>query len=135
MTSQTVETVMSSPVLTVAADDSAAEAADRMRDAGANSVVVVDRERHPVGILTSTDYVTMTADSINPHQTPVDAFATTDLVTARPNEKIGSVAKAMTTHDISHLPVVDDSEQTVGIVTTTDLTEYLANQNDEVGGR
>jgi CBS domain-containing protein len=131
MTSQTVEAVMSSPVLTVAPDDSAAEAADTMRDAGANSVVIVDQEHHPVGILTSTDYVVMTSDAINPHQTPVDAFATTDLVTARPDETVESAAKVMTTHNISHLPVVDEDDQAVGIVTTTDLAEHLASRSEE----
>jgi CBS domain-containing protein len=131
MTSQTVEAVMSSPVLTVAPDDSAAEAANTMRDAGANSVVIVDQEHHPVGILTSTDYVVMTSDAINPHQTPVDAFATTDLVTARPDETVESAAKVMTTHNISHLPVVDEDDQAVGIVTTTDLAEHLASRSEE----
>jgi CBS domain-containing protein len=37
----------------------------------------------------------------------------------------------MTTHNISHLLVVDDDEQAVGIVTTTDLTEHLAGQSKE----
>jgi CBS domain-containing protein len=37
----------------------------------------------------------------------------------------------MTTHNISHLPVVDDNGEAVGIITTTDLAEYLANQSDE----
>lgn len=131
MTSQTIERLMSSPVLTVAPDDSAAEAADAMRDAGANSVVIINQESHPVGILTSTDYVAMTSDAVNPHQTPVDAFATADLVTARPDETVGTAAKTMTTHNISHLLVVDDDEQAVGIVTTTDLTEHLAGQSKE----
>jgi CBS domain-containing protein len=131
MTSQTIEGLMSSPVLTVAPDDSAAEAADAMREAGANSVVIINQESHPVGILTSTDYVAMTSDAVNPHQTPVDAFATADLVTARPDETVGTAAKTMTTHNISHLLVVDDDEQAVGIVTTTDLTEHLAGQSKE----
>lgn len=131
MTRQTIEGLMSSPVLTVAPDDSAAEAADAMRDAGANSVVIINQESHPVGILTSTDYVAMTSDAVNPHQTPVDAFATADLVTARPDETVGTAAKTMTTHNISHLLVVDDDKQAVGIVTTTDLTEHLAGQSKE----
>jgi CBS domain-containing protein len=131
MATQTVETLMSSPVLTVAPNDSAAEVADAMREAGANSVVIIDEECHPVGILTSTDYVTMTSDAVDPHQTSVDAFATTDLITARPDETIETAATAMTTHNISHLPVVDDNGEAVGIITTTDLAEYLANQSDE----
>ena len=108
MATQTVETLMSSPVLTVAPNDSAAEVADAMRESGANSVVIIDEECHPVGILTSTDYVTITSDAVDPHRTSVDAFATTDLITTRPDETIETAATAMTTHNISHLPVVDD---------------------------
>jgi CBS domain-containing protein len=31
----------------------------------------------------------------------------------------------MTKNDVSHLPVVDDEEQVVGIVSTTDLAVHL----------
>jgi len=50
---------------------------------------------------------------------------TTDVVTARPNDEVGALAERMTEHDISHLPVVDDEKQVVGILSTTDLTAHL----------
>jgi signal-transduction protein with cAMP-binding, CBS, and nucleotidyltransferase domain len=121
---------MTSPVLTVAPDDSAADVAEAMRDAGANSVVIIDDNCHPTGILTSTDYVTMTANAVNPHETTVETFATTDIVTTGSADSVTAAAETMLTHDISHLPIVDEDEQVVGIITTTDLTEYLAEQSE-----
>ena len=43
----------------------------------------------------------------------------------RPGEEVGAIAARMTEHDISHLPVVNDEEQVVGILSTTDLTAHL----------
>ena len=50
---------------------------------------------------------------------------TTDIVTVRPGEEVGAIAERMTENDVSHLPVVDDGEQVVGIVSTTDLATHL----------
>ena len=50
---------------------------------------------------------------------------TTDIVTVRAGEEVGGIAERMTKNDVSHLPVVDDEEQVVGIVSTTDLAVHL----------
>ena len=56
---------------------------------------------------------------------------TTDIVTVRPGEEVGAVAERMTENDVSHLPVVDDEEQVVGIVSTTDLAVHLVPDEDD----
>jgi CBS domain-containing protein len=121
-----VERLMTDPTITVSREETAAAVARRMLEADVKSVVVVDEERRPEGILTSTDYLEMTAEGVNPHETTVAAFLTTDVVTATPDEEVGTVAGRMLSKGISHLPVVDADGRLAGIITTTDLTEHLA---------
>ncbi len=129
MHNSSVADLMSSPVLTVRPNDSAREVAGAMRDAGVNSVVVTDAECRPTGILTATDYVRITSDAVDPRETSVERYTATDIVTTQPTDPAATAAEMMMSHGIKHLPVVDSDDQVVGIVTTTDLTEYLASKN------
>jgi len=52
------------------------------------------------------------------------------VVTTTVHESIEGVADLLIDHGIHHVPVVDDSEGVVGMVTTTDLTAYLSGRVD-----
>lgn len=120
-----VTELMTTPVLTVKRDECPADVSRAMSEQEIKSVVVIDEDCHPVGVLTSTDYIEMTASGIDPHQTAVEEFMATDVITVTTGASVETVADRMLDNDISHLPVVDDDDQVVGIVTTTDLTEHL----------
>jgi len=45
----------------------------------------------------------------------------TDVVKVHPNATVGQIAKLMSDNDISGLPVVDDQDQVVGIITELDM--------------
>lgn len=126
MTETRVTEVMTAPVLTVAGDETPASVASAMLENGIKSVVVIDDACHPIGILTSTDYVQMTAEGINPHDTTVREFMTQTIVSATTDETIPTAADRMRANAINHLPILDDDEKVVGIVSATDLTNYLA---------
>lgn len=51
---------------------------------------------------------------------------TTDVVTTTANDSVYEVAQTMLDHGFHHVPVVDDTEGVVGIITTTDFTAYLS---------
>ncbi|MFC6975535.1 CBS domain-containing protein [Halomicroarcula sp. GCM10025709] len=118
--------LMSSPVTTVAADASAESVAERMLDEGISSVVAVDDENHIEGILTSTDFVRIAAQGGRTSAVTVADHMSTEVVTATANDPIQHVADLMIDHAIHHVPVVDETEGVVGIITTTDLTAYLS---------
>jgi len=118
--------LMSSPVQTVAPETPIYEAADVMRTQDIGSVVVVDTASHPEGILTSTDFVQLAADRASPDDTRVEEYMNPASVTTTVNETIQDAADTMMDHNIHHLPVIDDSDGVIGIVTTTDLTAYLS---------
>jgi CBS domain-containing protein len=118
--------LMSSPVQTVTRDTPIQEAANLMLKHGIGSVVVVDDVGHLDGILTATDFVTLAADGQPAEDTEVHEYMTTVVVTTTANDLIADVAKTMLDQGFHHVPVVDETEGVVGIITTTDFTAYLS---------
>jgi CBS domain-containing protein len=118
--------LMSSPVRTVSAETPIQEAARKMSENGIGSVIVVGDGNELEGILTATDFVRLGADGRAAAETPVSEYMSTDIVTTAANDDIRDVADLMIDHGFHHVPVVDETEGVVGIVTTTDLTAYLS---------
>jgi len=130
-----VGSLMTSPVTTVSADTPAKDAATLMLEEGISSVVVVDADDRLSGILTSTDFVAIAAAEASAAAFSVADHMTTDVVTTTVQAPIGDVADLLIEHGIHHVPVVDDTEGVVGMVTTTDLTAYLAGTVDAESAR
>jgi len=121
-----VAQLMTSDLMTVTPDTLVEEAADIMLDQTIGSVVVVNEEGEIEGILTRTDFVAIVAGQKPKDQTPVSKYMTSNVITAEAGESIRTVADRMVNHGIHHMPVVDDEEGVIGIITTTDLTGYLS---------
>ncbi len=126
MTDIFVGRLMSSPVETVSPESSAQDAARTMVERGIGSMIVTDESRHAVGILTATDLVRLGADGVSASDVPVSEYMSTELVTTTANAPIEEAADMMIEEGFHHLPVVDETEGVIGIVTTTDLTAYLS---------
>jgi len=118
--------LMSSPVQTVLPETPIHEGAEIMLTQDIGSLVVVDEDNHPEGILTTTDFVKLTADQAATDETLVSEYMSTVEPTATANEPIQDAADRMMTNGVHHLPVVDDDEGVIGILTTTDLAAYLS---------
>ncbi len=118
--------VMSTDLRTVSPDTLVEEAAGEMLANEIGSLVVVDDEEHLEGILTTTDFVRIVAERHPKAETPVSAYMSTDVTTASAQEPIQAVADAMLDGGFHHVPVVDDTERLIGMVTTTDLAAYLS---------
>ncbi|GAA0513329.1 CBS domain-containing protein [Halorubrum aquaticum] len=117
--------LMSTDLVTVAADATAAEAAERMGETGVNSILVVDESGRLEGLLTGWDFVRLVREN-DPHdETLVRECMTTAVVTASRDDSVDALAD-LADGEYSHLPVTDDDGVVVGMLSTTDLTEYLA---------
>ncbi len=102
------------------------EAAQTMLESGVGSVIVVDSENHLKGILTTTDFVRIVAERQPKDETPVSEYMSTEIMTATAQDSIRDVSDRMVTHGVHHMPVVDETEGVIGIISTTDLTAYLS---------
>lgn len=121
-----VRQLMTAPVLTVEPDEPVDEVADAMLEQGIRSIVAVDDDCRPVGILTSTDFVEIVARGTPKDTTTVGDHMTTDIVTTTAERPIPEVASEMVERGVSHFPVIDDDGEVVGIISATDLTDYIA---------
>ncbi len=118
--------LMSDSIHTVTPDTLVEDAAELMLDNSIGSVVVVDENGHLEGILTNTDFVTIVAKSKPKAETTVERYMTTDVVTTGAQDSIRDVADAMLEHGFHHMPVVDEEDNVIGMITTTDLASYIS---------
>ena len=124
MTDIFVGRLMSSPVETVRPETAVRTAARTLLDEAIGSLVVVDGDNDLVGILTTTDFVRITADDAS--DATVADYMSTDVTTATATDPIDDVAGTMIDGGFHHVPVVDEEAGVVGMLTTTDLTAYLS---------
>lgn len=121
-----VARLMTPKPYTVRPDTLVEDAANAMLDRGIGSVLVVDDGGQLEGILTNTDFVQIVAECQPKDQTSVSTYMTADVVTAGAQDPIADVANAMLEHGFHHVPIVDDDEGVIGIITTTDLASYVS---------
>lgn len=57
------------------------------------------------------------------HRIPVRQIMTSDVVTLRPDQLVADAAELMEEHNVRHLPVLDEDDCLVGIVTDSDIRE------------
>lgn len=125
-----VARLMTDDVHTVSPETLVKEAAQLLLENDIGSVVVVDEDNHLEGILTNTDFVHIVAEQEPKAQTSVRRYMTTDVVTADAQDTIREAADAMLTRGVHHLPVVDADSGVIGMLSTTDLTSYLADVHE-----
>lgn len=112
--------LMTTDVVTVQADDSMWDAADRMLRRSAGSAIVYDGEA-PEGIVTRTDalraaYLSKAALG----DVDVSREMSSPLVTTTATTSVADAVDEMAEHDVKRLPVEEDLD-VVGVVTTTDI--------------
>lgn len=119
MSDADVTDVMTSPVMTVEADETLSEVGWAMREKGIKSLAVIDDGCDPIGIVTSTDFVQLAADGQSPTEATVSDYMTDDVVTLPPETSVQTAVTELLSGGFNHAPVVDDG--VVGMVSTTDL--------------
>jgi CBS domain-containing protein len=67
---------------------------------------------------------------MDPNKTKVSTVMSRDVVTAVQGDSLASVVERMLSNNISHVPVVDDDRQLVGIVSKTDIVSDKALAGD-----
>lgn len=118
-----VADLMNTDLVTIAPDATAAAAAERMLETSVGSILAVDDAGRLEGLLTSHDFVTLVRENDPDDETSVEACLTTDVLTVSPTDPITALGEAHL--EYTHIPVVDDDDVVVGMVSTTDLTEQF----------
>jgi len=125
-----VRDVMVGDVVIIDASASLVEAALKMKEANIGILPVVSGGRLR-GLITDRDIVVRAiADGADPASTLVSDCATRDLICARPDTAVGEAMEVMAECQIGRLPVVNDENQIVGMVTLSSLALRAKDEND-----
>ena len=125
-----VRDVMVGDVVIIDASASLVEAALKMKEANIGILPVVSGGRLR-GLITDRDIVVRAiADGADPASTLVSDCATRDLICARPDTAVGEAMEVMAECQIGRLPVVNDENQIVGMVTLSSLALRSKDEND-----
>ena len=100
------------------------EVAKKMKDRNVSSLVVVDTNGKPVGIVTERDIITKVCINDVPTSTVISKeIMSTPLITIKGSSSTSTAAEMMIKNNVRHLLVIDDDNDRIGIITPLDLTK------------
>ncbi|HEX3872593.1 MAG TPA: CBS domain-containing protein [Solirubrobacteraceae bacterium] len=115
-----IRRVMTRSVVTASPDGTVREMAALMRERNVGSVVLIDADDRPVGLITDRDLaITVVADARDPDEA-ASVLASSPVVSAHVEMDVEEVAALMVRHGIRRLPVLD-GERLAGMITLDDL--------------
>lgn len=128
----TIGNVCNREVVFIHAQASIPVAARLMREYHVGDLVVIKEKtgkRVPVGIVTDRDIVLeVIAEGVAMDDVSVGDIMSDNLVTARESDSLLETIKVMRTKGIRRLPVVNDDNELVGILSVDDLIDLLSEQ-------
>ena len=119
-----VRDIMQKNVITIESGKKTLDAAIMLKEKEISFLVVVN-ESKPVGIVSERDIIRkIVADNKDAVVTPLEAIMSKKFKWVEPNSSIESAVQKMLNNNIRRL-VVLENEKLVGVITQTDLTEFL----------
>jgi CBS domain-containing protein len=115
-----VADVMTPNPRTVQLSDTLQAVARIMRDEDTGAVPVVEDGSHVVGMITDRDIV-IRAVADGDYECTVDDIVTDDVICVTAETTTAEAAELMSEHQVRRLPVVDEDENLIGIVSLGDL--------------
>ncbi len=150
MKSTPVREIMSKDVVTIRSSVPFRRIAATMLTRGVGAVPVVDSAGHAIGLVSRTDLIAKEAAIAGQSElwelltrrgravqargeaTTADRLMSTELVTVTPDTGIARAAYLMERHAVTHLPVVDQRNIVVGIVSRSDLLRAYLREGREI---
>jgi CBS domain-containing protein len=130
-TSKKLADIMTRNVMTATSDTSLQEAARLMAENNIGMVAIRNGDDIE-GVLTDRDIVVRAvAEGRPPRETPVSQAMSTNLVTCREDQTVEEAAQLMQEHRMRRLPIVNDQNELVGVVSLGDLASRA---DEHLGG-
>lgn len=117
--------VMSRNVVTVFPDDSVERAARLMRNCDCGALPVVDTNGRIIGFVTDRDItMRLVARGIDTHDAIVADCMTDEAFSCHLDDRLEDCMRQMARHQVRRMPVVNDNDQVIGIISQSDLARY-----------
>ena len=133
----TVSGIMRKRLETIEATSSVQQAAKKMKDKNVSSLVVVDENGRPQGLVSERDLVTKVCTTDVPVNTIKNKeIMSSPVITISSKSPPSKAADMMLQYNVRHLLVVDneDKNKPIGMITPLDFTrhqEHVANEDRE----
>ena len=133
----TINNIMRKHLETIEAIASVQQAAKKMKDRNVSSLVVVDENGKPQGLVSERDLVTKVCTTDVPvHRIKNKEIMSSPLITISSRSSPSKAADMMLQHNVRHLLVIDDdnADKPIGMITPLDFTrhqEHVANEDRE----
>ena len=125
----TVSDLMRKKIFTIQESDSIQNSAMKMRDKKVSSLLVVDSNGKPTGLVTERDLVRkVCTNDVRTSQVKIKEIMSAPLITIDSKSSPSIAADIMLKNNVRHLLVVDDNSKNVskliGMITPLDFTKY-----------
>ena len=94
-------------------------------------VVSIDENKKCVGIFTERDAIRLVAEKVELDQ-PLGNVMTKNVITIQENSSINEVRRTIQTHSIRHLPVVNQEDRLVGLLSVRALLDQFFGLNFQI---
>ena len=119
---------------TAECDESAQVAASRMNSRNVGTLVVLDEEKHPIGVLTDRDLaVRVVAKGLDPASTSVGSLMTGAPETVTEDTAIEAALATMRRGPHRRVLVVNDQGELAGLLSLDDILELLSEEFTDIG--
>lgn len=119
---------------TLTAEDTVLDAARLMLEHEVGTVVVVDGDGQPEGIVTDRDIVLRcVAEELRPDKTKISRVMTPDVHTIHEEASVEVALEDMADKEVRRLVVVDDGGKVTGIASLDDFLEGIVESTADVG--
>ena len=117
-------------VWSVAPDAMVFEALELMAAKNVGALLVREGDRL-AGILSERDYArSIVLKDRSSRTTPVGEIMTRNVFTVRPEQSLEECMALMTERHIRHLPVLDDAERLIGIISIGDVVKHIISEQE-----
>jgi CBS domain-containing protein len=115
-------------------DETAQVAASRMNSRNVGTLVVIDDRKKPVGIVTDRDLaIRVVGKGLDPNTTTLESVLSSLPESVTEGTPIESAIAIMRGGPYRRLPVVDDEDQLIGLLSLDDILDLLSEEFEEIG--
>jgi CBS domain-containing protein len=94
-------------------------------------VISIDENKKCIGIFTERDAIRLVAENVKLDQ-PLGNVMTKNVITIHEDSSINEVRKTIQTHSIRHLPVVNQENRLVGLLSVRSLLDQFSGLNSQI---
>jgi CBS domain-containing protein len=123
-----VKHMMLTDVVTASSNITAKEAIKMLYEKHIGCLISIDADKKCIGIFTERDAIRLVAKNIQLNQ-PLHNVMTKNVITIQEDSSINETRRAIITHKIRHLPVVDQKDRLVGLLSVRDLLDQFFGLN------